>query len=60
MPNIEKKLTSYKTICCDSEWYAANKLDFRCKKCDEDVTIEIICLYEILQDDKSKDKQKED
>ena len=45
MTQIEKA----KTLCCNAEWYAKGRADFRCKKCDKDVTLEIVLLYEAME-----------
>jgi len=42
------KLMKYKTQCCNSEWYAKGRANYRCKKCDKDVTLEIVLLHQAL------------
>lgn len=38
-----------KTICCNSKWYRKSRVNFRCKECGKDVTLEVVLLYEELQ-----------
>ena len=37
-----------KTLCCKADWYRKSRGNFRCKKCEKDVTLEIVFLYEAL------------
>ena len=38
------KIENYKTPCCKATWIRKGRADFRCSKCGEDVTYEIILL----------------
>lgn len=40
-----KRPEKIKTTCCNSEWYVKSRANFRCKKCDKDVTLEIMLIY---------------
>jgi hypothetical protein len=35
---------SYKTLCCNSDYYRVNRGLFRCSQCDKDITIELVFL----------------
>jgi tRNA(Ile2) C34 agmatinyltransferase TiaS len=48
MDKVDKQITEAKTMCCKAEWYRKGRADFRCRKCDKDVTLEIILLYKTL------------
>lgn len=48
MDKADKKITKAKTLCCKAEWYRKSRANFRCKKCDKDVTLEIMFLYQAL------------
>ena len=48
MDEIDKQIVEYKTLCCKAEWVRKSRANFRCKKCDKDVTLEIMYLYEAL------------
>ena len=48
---IDKAIEEYTTCCCSSGYYKKMKMEYRCKKCDKDVTMEIFLLYEALADD---------
>lgn len=50
MNKIDKKVLKHKTSCCGAEWYRKGRANLRCKKCDEDVTMEIIFLYQALSE----------
>lgn len=45
---IEKQIKAFKTPCCKAEWIIKGRSNYRCKKCDEDVTLEIILFYQAL------------
>lgn len=42
----DKEITKAKTLCCDADWYIKSRADFRCEKCERDVTLEIMFLYD--------------
>lgn len=42
---MEELIRKFKTPCCKTEWYRNSKLNFRCKKCDKDVTLEMFFLH---------------
>ena len=48
-----KALKEYNTPCCKSEWYRKGRANLRCKKCDADVTIELVLLHQALTEDVS-------
>lgn len=45
---IDKKLKKFRTDCCNDEFYKKGRADLRCKKCDKDVTLEIVLITEGL------------
>lgn len=48
MDKIDKQIAKSKTMCCKAEWYRKSRANFRCKKCERDVTLEIMLLYKAL------------
>lgn len=44
-PDISK----IKTLCCNSEWRRESKLNFRCNKCNKDVTMQMMFAYDALK-----------
>ena len=47
---MEKELKDYKTICCNDYFYVKSRANFRCKKCDKDVTIEVMFFVKALDE----------
>lgn len=45
-----KEFNNYKTVCCGSEFYKKGRADYRCKKCDKDVTLELVYVWEMLNE----------
>lgn len=45
---INKAVIEYRTQCCNSEWGVKGRVNYRCRKCNKDVTLEIIYLVECL------------
>lgn len=50
MDKIDKQIAEAKTMCCNAKWYRKSRANFRCKKCEKDVTLEIIFLYKALSE----------
>lgn len=50
MDKVDKQIKETKTLCCKAEWYRKSRANFRCKKCEKDVTLEIVFLYKALID----------
>ena len=48
MDKIDKQIAETKTLCCNADFYKKSRANFRCKKCEKDVTLEIIFLYKAL------------
>ena len=48
MGKIDKQIEKAKTSCCKADWYIKSRANFRCKKCEKDVTLEIMLLYKAL------------
>ena len=49
MDKIDKQISKAKTLCCKAEWYRESRAVFKCNDCGEDVTLEIMLLYEALK-----------
>ena len=50
----EKKKTvisDIKTACCNAGWYIRSRANYRCEKCDDDVTLHIV-MVQMLVDEK--------
>jgi len=43
-------IKNHKTMCCNSSWYVKSRANFRCKKCDKDVTLEVVFLYTFINE----------
>lgn len=50
------KLSSYITSCCKSGFYKKGRADYRCKKCDRDITLELVFLQELIENKKNETK----
>ena len=48
------KLSSYRTSCCKAEFYKKGRADYRCVKCDKDVTLELVFLQELIENKKNE------
>lgn len=48
MKKIDKQIAGVKTMCCKAKWYRKSRANFRCVKCEKDVTLEIMLLYKSL------------
>ncbi len=48
MDKIDKQIAEAKTMCCKTKWYRKSRANFRCEKCEKDVTLEIMFLYQAL------------
>ena len=46
-----------KTTCCNASWKSVSKLNYRCTKCNKDVTYEIILIYKAIKDDHTRQNQ---
>ena len=42
MDKIDKQIAESKTMCCKADWYRKSRANFRCNKCEKDVTLEIM------------------
>jgi len=47
--NKEPDISKIKTLCCNSEWRRESKLNFRCNKCNKDVTMQMMFAYDALK-----------
>ncbi len=50
MDKIDKELKDYKTFCCKDDFYVKSRANFRCKKCDKDVTIEVMFFIQAVSE----------
>lgn len=50
MEKIDRQITEAKTTCCNAKWYRKSRANFRCQKCNRDVTLEIVFLYQALSE----------
>jgi len=50
MDKIDKALEDYKTFCCKDDFYVKSRANFRCKKCDKDVTIEVMFFIKAVSE----------
>ena len=48
MDKIDKQIAKAKTLCCKAKMYRKSRANFRCKKCNKDVTLEVMFLYQAL------------
>ena len=51
-------MEGFKTRCCGKKWYRKKRLDYRCSKCDADITVELMLLRDTI--DNSNEKNKSD
>jgi tRNA(Ile2) C34 agmatinyltransferase TiaS len=51
------KLENVKTLCCNSKWYRKGRANYRCVKCDSDVTIELVLLADAMDKDLKNKEQ---
>ena len=49
---MSKELENYKTLCCNAKWYRKGKGNCRCEKCDKDVTLDLMLIYQVLEHEK--------
>jgi len=45
------KIEDYKTRCCGSRWYRKGRADYRCEKCNRDITLELVLLMQALEEE---------
>jgi len=50
----EKDFVIKKSPCCKADWYRKKRAEFRCVKCNNDITLYIVMAYKGLESDKSK------
>ena len=48
--NMNNSLKDYKTFCCKDDFYVKSRANFRCKKCDKDVTIEVMFFVQAVSE----------
>lgn len=49
MDKTNKQIAEVKTLCCKADWYRKSRANFRCSKCERDVTLEIVLLCEAMK-----------
>ena len=47
--DLDKTIKEHKTLCCKSGWYVKSRANFRCDKCDRDVTLELLLLHQSIE-----------
>jgi hypothetical protein len=55
----EKKKTvisDIKTVCCNAGWYIRSRANYRCEKCNDDVTLHIVSVQMMLDEDSKTQK----
>jgi len=53
----EKKkieISDVKTVCCNAGWYIRSRANYRCEKCDDDVTLHIVFAGMAMDESKKK------
>ena len=50
MDKIDKQIAEAKTMCCKAKWYRKSRANFRCEKCDKDVTIEVMFFIQAVSE----------
>jgi hypothetical protein len=45
MINVEDIIESYKTDCCESDYYREGRATYKCRECDADITMTILYIY---------------
>jgi hypothetical protein len=50
MDKIDKQIAETKTMCCKAKWYRKSRANFRCEKCDKDVTIEVMFFIQAVSE----------
>lgn len=48
------KIEDFKTPCCKCEFYKRGRADYRCVKCDKDVTLELVFFSELINNKKNE------
>lgn len=44
-------LTKVKTPCCKAEWYCKGRANYRCVKCDKDITMHLYYIVNSEEED---------
>ena len=44
----DKQIKKIKTTCCKTSWYRKGRANYRCEKCNKDVTLEIVLIYDAI------------
>lgn len=45
-----KDIENHKTSCCKAPWKIASRANYRCTNCNNDVTLEILLLANLIED----------
>lgn len=51
MDKVGKMLENFRTNCCDAKWYRKSRANYRCTKCEEDITLHLVYLRKLLEDE---------
>ena len=50
------KIKDFKTPCCNAPWYRKGRANYRCTKCDEDVTLHLVFIQEVIEKHETKNR----
>jgi len=48
MTQKEQDFENYKPMCCNEGWERVSRANYRCTKCDKDVTMEVVLLGQAI------------
>jgi hypothetical protein len=56
MKRKKKKVenSNIKTVCCNADWYIKSRGNYRCEKCDDDVTLHIVLAQMASEESENK------
>ncbi len=47
-----------KSPCCNSDWYRKSRANFRCKKCDKDITFHVFYIIQAEEEFKENNDKR--
>lgn len=48
-PTLDEIIDDFKSICCDAAIHRKGRCDYRCNKCDGDVSLELFYVLNALE-----------
>ncbi len=51
-------MKEYKTLCCKSDFYRKGRANYRCVKCDKDITLELVLIQQAAEESENLNKKK--